>query len=70
MHVYKSVGVTARRQFVTGALFFVVSDSLLAINKFYQAFPFAGLLIMLTYCAAQYFIVRGFMSHVGKIANS
>jgi uncharacterized membrane protein YhhN len=44
-----------------GASFFVISDSLLAINKFYQPFAHAGILIMLTYCTAQYFIVQGFI---------
>lgn len=42
-----------------GALLFLVSDSLLAINKFHETFPFANILIMLTYAFAQYFIVFG-----------
>lgn len=42
-----------------GALLFVVSDSLLAFNKFYQSFPYAGILIMLSYGLAQYCIVTG-----------
>lgn len=50
-----------RRFFFIGALCFVMSDSLLAINKFYHSFPAADLLIMLTYCVAQYFIVKGFI---------
>jgi uncharacterized membrane protein YhhN len=45
--------------FVAGALLFVCSDSLLAINKFGQPFRFAGLLIMFTYCLAQFLIVWG-----------
>jgi uncharacterized membrane protein YhhN len=48
--------------FVTGAILFVLSDSLLAINKFYDAFYGAGVLIMLTYVMAQFFIVRGVLS--------
>ncbi|MEP7164126.1 MAG: lysoplasmalogenase [Ferruginibacter sp.] len=55
------VGKTARQLLITGAFCFVVSDSLLAIDKFYQHFPFAPVLIMLTYCLAQYFIVKGFI---------
>jgi uncharacterized membrane protein YhhN len=55
------VAVPANRYFVAGAVLFVLSDSLLAINKFYQPLAFAGTLIMLTYCAAQYFIVMGFI---------
>lgn len=42
-----------------GAILFMVSDSLLALNKFYQALPLANILIMLTYALAQYFIVIG-----------
>lgn len=42
-----------------GALCFMASDSLLAINKFFVSFPLSGFLIMLTYIAAQYLIVKG-----------
>ena len=42
-----------------GALFFLISDSVLAINKFAGAVPYAGFWIMSTYTLAQYLIVRG-----------
>lgn len=42
-----------------GSLLFVISDSLIAVNKFYAEIPAAGFLIMLTYIAAQYLILRG-----------
>ncbi len=45
--------------FIAGALLFVCSDSLLAINKFYQPFTTAGFLIMLTYALAQLLIITG-----------
>lgn len=61
LHIFQKVTVPANRYFVAGAVLFVISDSLLAINKFYQPLAFAGTLIMLTYCAAQYFIVMGFV---------
>ncbi len=51
----------ARQLLITGALCFVISDTLLAIDKFYKHFPFASILIILTYCLAQYFIVKGFI---------
>lgn len=51
--------------FVNGALLFVVSDSLLAINKFYAVFPSSAFLIMLSYCAAQYSIAKGFVKTNG-----
>lgn len=48
----------------TGALFFMLSDSLLAVNKFYTPLAQAGIFIMLTYIAAQYFIMKGSMQQV------
>ena len=67
-YIYKSVPRGAGEQFIMGALLFVISDSLLALNKFYQPLPFAGLLIMSTYCAAQYLIVRGFLRYEAQHA--
>jgi uncharacterized membrane protein YhhN len=42
-----------------GALLFVLSDSLLAFNKFLVPIPYAGVLVMSTYIAAQVLIVEG-----------
>ncbi|MCF7569241.1 lysoplasmalogenase [Sabulilitoribacter arenilitoris] len=42
-----------------GALFFITSDSLLALNKFYSPLPFSNISIMFTYSIAQLFIVFG-----------
>ena len=42
-----------------GALLFVISDSVLAINRFYSAFEGAGFIIMLTYGLAQLLIIEG-----------
>lgn len=60
------VGYESFAYLFIGSLFFLVSDSMIAINKFYfeagfteAAFPKAGFLIMLTYIAAQYLIMRG-----------
>jgi len=44
-----------------GALFFMVSDSILALNKFYQPIPYSSILIMSTYASAQYLIVMGIL---------
>lgn len=46
-----------------GSMLFVLSDSLIAINKFYLEIPQAGLLIMVTYVAAQFLLVKGVLSH-------
>lgn len=50
-----------------GAIAFVISDSLLAINKFVGAFPLAGFAVMLTYLAAQYYIASGSLQQVERI---
>lgn len=66
LHVFLKVNRPANILYVAGAAFFVLSDSLLAINKFYQPVAFAGVFIMLTYCAAQYFIVKGFIKTIAS----
>lgn len=42
-----------------GAILFMVSDSLLAINKFHDPLPFANISIIVTYAIAQLLIVLG-----------
>ena len=42
-----------------GAWFFVISDTILAVNKFVDKLPDAGLWIMATYILAQYGIATG-----------
>ncbi len=49
-----------------GAILFVISDSALAINKFYQPFEASGFVIMLTYGLAQLFIVFGAIHYIAK----
>ncbi|MCK5400520.1 MAG: lysoplasmalogenase [Flavobacteriaceae bacterium] len=44
-----------------GAIFFMISDSLLALNKFYETLPLSNISIMLTYALAQYLIVSGIL---------
>lgn len=44
---------------MTGAVLFVISDSVLALNKFYKPFSGADIVIMVTYGLAQLFIVKG-----------
>ena len=50
-----------------GAVFFLFSDSLLAINKFYQPIRFAAVWVMSTYIAALYLIVNGVIAHDEKL---
>lgn len=51
---------------MTGACLFVVSDSVLAINKFYSPFKYAGVIIMLTYGVAQWLITRGAIEYISE----
>ncbi|WP_111683666.1 lysoplasmalogenase [Winogradskyella tangerina] len=44
-----------------GALCFMISDSILALNKFYQPIPMSHISIMVTYALAQYLIVIGIL---------
>lgn len=59
LHIFYKVNKPANALFVAGALFFAASDSLLAVNKFYQPVASAGAWVIATYCAAQFFIVKG-----------
>lgn len=59
-------GFTSKSSFALiflGAVFFMISDSALAINKFMHPLPMASLLIMSTYITAQYLIVEGAIHH-------
>lgn len=59
MHMLSIKNRIAGKWMITGALLFVISDSVLAINRFYQPFEIAGVVIMLTYGLAQLFIAEG-----------
>jgi uncharacterized membrane protein YhhN len=46
-----------------GALLFMLSDMLLAFNKFAEPFPHASVAVMVTYILGQYMIVKGCIAH-------
>lgn len=69
MHMLYIKNKLAGRWMMTGALLFVISDSILAINKFYQSFEFANILIMLTYGFAQFYIVKGAAYYSSSVGN-
>ncbi len=46
---------------LTGAIIFIASDSMIALNKFYVAHEFYPVAIMLTYTLAQYLIMRSIL---------
>jgi uncharacterized membrane protein YhhN len=56
-----SVNVNSYRLVFLGALCFMTSDSILALNKFYQPIPWSNMTIMLTYALAQYLIIIGIL---------
>lgn len=55
----KTKSKTAYQNLVLGAILFIISDSLIAFDKFYQAIQYPALWIMSTYGIAQYLIVTG-----------
>jgi uncharacterized membrane protein YhhN len=67
MHMLSIKNKIAGKWMMWGALLFVISDSVLAINKFYQPFEAANVIIMLTYGLAQLFIVKGAASYINSI---
>ena len=54
-----ALGDRAALQVALGACFFMLSDSLLATNRFVQPLPLAQVGVLATYYAAQAFIVHG-----------
>jgi uncharacterized membrane protein YhhN len=51
---------------ITGATLFVVSDSILAINKFYHHYPLEDIAIMFTYGLAQFAIANGCLQYLAN----
>lgn len=59
-------GYTSMESFWTiyyGSIIFLISDSLLAVNKFYRPLPKADVWIMSTYIVAVYMIIQGLLKH-------
>lgn len=64
MHLYDLKDNRTAQYILTGAVLFVVSDSILAINKFYQAYAWGGWAIMVTYILAQRLLVNGAIRYI------
>ncbi len=60
------VGAKSFRMVFAGAVLFVVSDSLIAVSRFLSPFTQSGFLIMLTYIAAQFLIMKGMLAYMEK----
>jgi len=54
---------------ITGALFFMLSDSILAYNKFLESIAYSGVWIMLTYGVAQFSIMYGGLLELRRIGR-
>jgi uncharacterized membrane protein YhhN len=50
---------------LVGVLFFMISDSFIALNKFYRSIPSEHVIIMSTYALSQYYIVIGVLKQKG-----
>lgn len=53
---------TKNKWIIVGAFLFIISDSLLSFNLFVYQATLTELLVMITYVAAQFFLVRGMTS--------
>jgi len=58
-----ATAITSFRFVSAGVILFVISDSLIAVNKFAIEVPGERLLVMSTYIAAQFLIVQGLLKH-------
>jgi uncharacterized membrane protein YhhN len=66
MHMLFIKNKTTGLWMMAGALLFVISDSLLAFNKFYQPFEMAGFFVMSTYGLAQLFLTEGAIRYISS----
>lgn len=63
------VGKKSFFRVLIGSFFFLISDSILAIDKFAVKISLSGFWIMLTYMLAQYLIIDGMRKYLIKRAN-
>lgn len=61
---FRRTNVASFWQVLIGALLFLVSDAIIALNRFYQPIQDSGILVMGTYIVAQLLIVMGIRSHL------
>lgn len=66
MGVFAALRETPSRLVLYGAISFIISDSILAINRFMIAAPGSDYLVMVTYYLAQLLIVWGFLQDEGQ----
>lgn len=54
---------------ILGGLFFVISDSIIGIDKFYYSLPSSHFVIMVTYYFAQFSLVKGMFGDGAKLST-
>ena len=65
----KIKNMAAATLMIGGAVLFITSDSILAVNKFYESFAYAGIAIMLTYGIAQLLITLGAVKYISSASK-
>lgn len=60
--LYSQAKATANLWLFLGSLIFILSDSVLAVNKFYQTNELYGIVIMITYILAQFLICKAIVA--------
>jgi uncharacterized membrane protein YhhN len=66
----KHLGTAGSRWLAWGSVLFMLSDTLLAVDKFVSPMPVAGLWVLTTYYLAQGFIVQGRLSAQAGVAKA
>jgi len=59
MGIFTLISKKSNHWLVVGGLCFVISDSIIGINKFYSPIAYSHFFIMMTYYFAQYALVKG-----------
>lgn len=58
---------TTNKNLILGAVLFVISDTVLAINLFVKETAVLSMTVMITYISAQWFLVKGLLSNSKKM---
>jgi uncharacterized membrane protein YhhN len=68
---FRNLNLVGNKEIFAGAILFVISDAILAYNKFVIPLPFSTLFVMSTYGIGQFFIVSGWLKNkkMPTIAN-
>lgn len=58
---------TTNKNLILGAVLFVISDTVLAINLFVKETTVLSMIVMIAYISAQWFFVKGLLSNSKKM---